>query len=151
MNRINIERLKYLSTNMQEIIQDLDEITRIYDEQLDIIKKHLEQSFRTSFLQYKEVLGNYMSQCLKVLAISVSKMTYGESLEVCIKEGYLPNENILLYKTLSKFRNDTAHVYKKPPFLVLLNFYKENREFLMKINEKMNETIKQNLNQKKDS
>lgn len=72
MSDLNIDRLKYISTSMQDVIGDLDEIISLYDSQPSIIQKHLEQSFRTSFLQYKELLGNYMSQCLKVLAISVN-------------------------------------------------------------------------------
>lgn len=142
MNKLNTDRLKYISTSMQDVIRDLDEIMSLYDSQPLVIQKHLEQSFRTSFLQYKELLGNYMSQCLKVLAISVNKITYGDSIELCINEGLLPKDEIILYKTLSKFRNDTAHVYKKPPFKVLLQFYKENREFLVSIIENINEVIK---------
>lgn len=38
MNSLNIERLKYISTNMQEVIGDLDEIELMYDSQPDIIK-----------------------------------------------------------------------------------------------------------------
>jgi len=142
MINLNIDRLKYISTSMQEVIGDLDEIMSLYESQPSIIQKHLEQSFRTSFLQYKELLGNYMSQCLKVLAISVNKITYAEAIELCIKEGFLPKDEIILYKTLSKFRNDTAHVYKKPPFKVLLQFYKENRKFLINIIENINGVIK---------
>jgi uncharacterized protein YutE (UPF0331/DUF86 family) len=77
-----------------------------------------------------------------VLSMSVNKITYGDAIELCINEGFLPKDEIVLYKTLSKFRNDTAHVYKKPPFMVLLEFYKENREFLMNIIENINEVIK---------
>ena len=142
MDRLNIERLKYISTSMQDVIRDLDEIISLYDSQPIVIQKHLEQSFRTSFLQYKELLGNYMSQCLKVLAISVNKITYGDAIELCIKEGFLPKDEIVLYRTLSKFRNDTAHVYKKPPFKVLIQFYKENRKFLINIIENINSVIK---------
>jgi uncharacterized protein YutE (UPF0331/DUF86 family) len=127
---------------MQDVIGDLDEVISLYDSQPSIIQKHLEQSFRASFLQYKELLGNYMSQCLKVLAISVNKITYAEAIELCINEGFLPKDEIILYKTLSKFRNDTAHVYKKPPFKVLLQFYKENREFLVNIIGNINGVIK---------
>lgn len=142
MDRLNIERLKYISTSMQDVIRDLDEIISLYDSQPIVIQKHLEQSFRTSFLQYKELLGNYMSQCLKVLAISVNKITYSDAIELCIKDGFLPKDEIVLYKTLSKFRNDTAHVYKKPPFKVLIQFYKENSEFLIDIIENINSVIK---------
>lgn len=142
MNKLNSDRLKYISNSMQEVIADLDEIVQIYDNQPPVIQKHLEQSFRTSFLQYKELLGSYMSQCLKILFLSVNKITYGDAIEVCINNGYLPKEGIVLYKTLSKFRNDTAHVYKKPPFKILLQFYKENREFLERIIEVINEVIK---------
>ncbi|WP_297421910.1 hypothetical protein [Clostridium sp.] len=142
MDKLNIERLKYISTSMQDVIHDLDEIISLYDSQSVVIQKHLEQSFRTSFLQYKELLGNYMSQCLKVLSISVSKITYNDAIELCINEGLLPKDEIILYKTLSKFRNDTAHVYKKPPFKVLFQFYKENRQFLINIIENINSIIK---------
>lgn len=142
MDRLNIERLKYISTSMQDVIHDLDEIVSLYDSQSTVIQKHLEQSFRTSFLQYKELLGNYMSQCLKVLSISVSKITYSDAIQLCINEGLLPKDEIVLYKTLSKFRNDTAHVYKKPPFKVLYQFYKENRKFLINIIENINGIIK---------
>lgn len=142
MDRLNIERLKYISTSMQDVVRDLDEIISLYDTQSLIIQKHLEQSFRTSFLQYKELLGNYMSQCLKVLSISVSKITYSDAIELCIKQKFLPKEEVVLYKTLSKFRNDTAHVYKKPPFKILLQFYKENREFLISIIENINTIMK---------
>lgn len=142
MNSLNIDRLKYISTSMQEVIGDLDEIVSIYDNQSEVIRKHLEQSFRTSFLQYKELLGNYMSQCLKKVSISVSKITYGETIEVCINKGFLPKEDMALYKTLSRFRNDTAYVYKKPPFKVLLQFYKENRGFLVGIIDNINNVIK---------
>ncbi|MGL5152848.1 MAG: hypothetical protein ACRC7N_20005 [Clostridium sp.] len=142
MNNINIDRLKYISTNMEEVIMDLDEITSLYDNQPEVIKKHLEQSFRTSFLQYKELLGNYMSQCLKVISVSVSQITYSSAITKCIDEGFLPKEDIILYKTLSRFRNDTAHVYKKPPFKVLLSFYMDNREFLNSINMYINKTIR---------
>lgn len=142
MNKLNNERLKYISTSMQDVIRDLDEIIALYDNQPSAIQKHLEQSFRTSFLQYKELLGSYMSQCLKVIAISVNKITYGDAIELCINEGFLPQEEIVLYKTLSKFRNDTAHVYKKPPFKVLIQFYEENREFLINIIQNINSVIK---------
>jgi len=142
MNRLNIERLKYISTSMQDVIRDLDEIISLYYSQSIVIQKHLEQSFRTSFLQYKELLGNYMSQCLKVLTISVNKITYGDAIELCIKEGFLPKDEIVLYKTLSRFRNDTAHVYKKPPFKVLIQFYKENSQFLINIIKNINSVIK---------
>ena len=142
MDKLNIEILKYISTSMQDVIHDLDEIISLYDSQSVVIQKHLEQSFRTSFLQYKELLGNYMSQCLKVLSISVSKITYNDAIELCINEGLLPKDEIILYKTLSKFRNDTAHVYKKPPFKVLFQFYKENRQFLINIIENINSIIK---------
>lgn len=143
MTKINLERIKYISTSMQEVIRDLDEIVLIYDKQSDLIKKHLEQSFRTSFLQYKELLGNYMSQCLKKISLSVSQINYGEAIDICIKEGFLPEEEMIYYRTLSRFRNDTAHVYKKPPFKVLLSFYKDNREFLVNINKYINEMIKE--------
>ncbi|MBB6622328.1 hypothetical protein H7E67_02685 [Clostridium gasigenes] len=142
MNRLNIERLKFISNNLKEIIGDLDEIVTIYDNQNLIIQKHLEQSFRTGFLQYKELLGSYMSQCLKTISISVSKLTYVDSIELCIKEGFLPKEEIILYKTLSKFRNDTSHVYKKPPFKILLQFYIENREFLIGVGGNIDKVIK---------
>lgn len=142
MNSLNIERLKYISNSMQDVIRDLDEIISLYDGQPSAIQKHLEQSFRTSFLQYKELLGNYMSHCLKVISISVNKITYGDAVELCINQGFLPKEEIVLYKTLSKFRNDTAHVYKKPPFKVLLQFYKENTGFLINIIENINGIIK---------
>lgn len=145
MTRFNIERLKFISNSLKEIISDLDEIITIYDNQSPIIQKHLEQSFRTGFLQYKELLGSYMSQCLKTISISVSKLTYVDSIELCIKEGFLPKEEMLLYKTLSKFRNDTAHVYKKPPFKMLLQFYMENREFLIGISRNIDNVIKNNL------
>ena len=62
--------------------------------------------------------------------------------DTILKEGFLPKDEIVLYKTLSKFRNDTAHVYKKPPFKVLLQFYKENRDFLINIIENINGVIK---------
>lgn len=142
MNKLNIERVKYISTSMQDVIRDLDEIIVLYNNQSVVIQKHLEQSFRTSFLQYKELLGNYMSQCLKVSAISVNSITYADAIELCIKEGFLPKDELVLYKTLSKFRNDAAHVYKKPPFKVLLQFYNENREFLINIIENINSVIK---------
>ncbi|SHH81620.1 hypothetical protein [Clostridium grantii] len=142
MNSLNNERLKYISISMQDVIKDLDEIISIYDSQPIVIQKHLEQSFRTSFLQYKELLGNYMSQCLKILAISVNKITYADAIELCIKEEFLPKNEIVLYKTLSKFRNDTAHVYKKPPFKVLIEFYKEHRDFLINIIKTINSVIK---------
>lgn len=142
MNSLNIDRLKYISTSMQEVIGDLEEIVLIYDNQPDVIKKHLEQSFRTSFLQYKELLGSYMSQCLKKISVSVSKISYGETIELCINKGFLPKEDMALYKTLSRFRNDTAHVYKKPQFKVLLQFYKENRDFLVGIIDNINNVIK---------
>lgn len=142
MNKFNVERLKFISNSMQEIIIDLDEIATLYDSQSEVIKKHLEQSFRTNFLQFKELLGSYMSQCLKTLTISVSKITYSESLDICIKEKFLPDENLMLYRTLSKFRNDTAHVYKKPPFKILMDFYKENKGFL----EEIIKTINININ-----
>lgn len=142
MNKLNIDRLKYISTSMQDVIRDLDEIISLYDNQPLIIQKHLEQSFRTSFFQYKELLGNYMSQCLKVLAISVNKITYGDSIELCINEGLLQKDEMALYKALSEFRSDTAHVYKKPPFKVLLELYKENRGFLISIIENINKVIK---------
>lgn len=83
-----------------------------------------------------------MSQCLKILSVSVSQITYSDAITKCIDEGFLPEEDILLYKTLSRFRNDTAHVYKKPPFKVLLSFYKDNRDFLNSINMYINKTIK---------
>jgi uncharacterized protein YutE (UPF0331/DUF86 family) len=142
MNKLNVERVKYISTSMQDVIRDLDEIIDIYNNQSVIIQKHLEQSFRTSFLQYKELLGSYMSQCLKVSSVSVNSITYADAIELCIKEGFLPKEELVLYKTLSKFRNDTAHVYKKPPFKVLLQFYNEKREFLINITESINSVIK---------
>ncbi|MEG2291250.1 MAG: hypothetical protein RSC24_14845 [Clostridium sp.] len=145
MNRLNIERLKFISTSLKEIMGDLDEIITIYDDQNHIIQKHLEQSFRTGFLQYKELLGSYMSQSLKTISISVSKITYVDSIEICIKEGFLPQEEIILYRTLSKFRNDTAHVYKKPPFKILIQFYKENREFLASINTNVDDVIKRSV------
>ena len=83
-----------------------------------------------------------MSQCLKVIEVSVNKITYGDAIELCINECFLPKDEIVLYKTLSKFRNDTAHVYKKPPFKVLLQFYIENRLFLINIIENINGIIK---------
>lgn len=142
MNSLNIERLKYVSSSMQEIIVDLDEIISLYDSQPDVIKKHLQQSFRTGFLQYKELLGSYMSQCLKTLCVSVSGITYLKSIEVCIENKFLPDKELVLYKTLSKFRNDTAHVYKRPPFKILVEFYKTYREFLLEIIEYINMQIK---------
>lgn len=142
MSRLNFDRLKYISVSMQDVMRDLDEITVLYNNQPLVIQKHLEQSFRTSFLQYKELLGNYMSQCLKLLTISVNRTTYTDAIELCIKEGFLPKDEMVLYKTLSKFRNDTAHVYKKPPFNVLLQFYKENRQFLINIIENINNVIR---------
>lgn len=142
MNSLNIERLKYVSSSMQEIIVDLDEILSLYDSQSDVIKKHLEQSFRTGFLQYKELLGSYMSQCLKTLCVSVNGITYLKAIEVCIENKFLPDKELVLYKTLSKFRNDTAHVYKRPPFKILVEFYKTYRQFLLEIIEYINMQIK---------
>ena len=84
MNKLNVERVKFISTSMQEIIGDLDEIITLYSNQSAVIRKHLEQSFRTGFLQYKELLGNYMSQCLKTISISVSNITYVDSIELCV-------------------------------------------------------------------
>lgn len=39
MNSLNIERLKYISSSMSDVISDLDEIVSIYDEQNPIIKE----------------------------------------------------------------------------------------------------------------
>ncbi|MGL5353229.1 MAG: hypothetical protein ACRDA5_07870 [Clostridium sp.] len=139
---MNLERLKFISISLKEKIADLDEIVAIYDNQSPVIQKHLERSFRTSFLQYKELLGSYMCQCLKIISISVSKVTYVDSIKLCVKEGFLPQEELILYKTLSEFRNNIVSLYKKPPFKMIFRFYIENREFLIRINNSIDSSIK---------
>lgn len=126
MNKLNVKRLEQISLDMNDCINDIKENIEIYNESEERYKKFLEQSFRASLVQYKELLGNYISHCLKEVNTSVTDLSYYSSIELCIKNNYLPKENDNFYKTLARYRNQASHTYKKPPFSVIKKFYEEN-------------------------
>ncbi|MGL4911937.1 MAG: hypothetical protein ACRC3Y_05820 [Romboutsia sp.] len=142
MNRINIRRLQQISLDMQDCLNDMEENITIYDNSEEKYKKFLQQSFRASLVQYKELLGNYIAHCLKEVNTSVSDMTYYSAINLCIENKYLPSEKDEFYKTLSRYRNQASHTYKKPPFEIIRDFYINNKsifeDILLYINSFIN-------------
>lgn len=59
-----------------------------------------------------------------------------------LKQISLDNDNF--YKTLSRYRNQASHTYKKPPFNVIRDFYVNNNIIFQDINN----YIKQFINSK---
>ena len=141
MSKINIKRLEQISMDMQDCISDMNENLAIYEESEEKYKKFLEQSFRASLVQYKELLGNYLSHCLKEINVSVSELNYYTAIEMCIDNGYLPKENENFYRTLARYRNQASHTYKKPPFNIIQNFYNNNKSLFEDILEFINQFI----------
>lgn len=46
-----------------------------------------------SLVQYKEMLGKYISHCLKEVNVSVSEISYYDAISLCIDNNFLPKEN----------------------------------------------------------
>lgn len=141
MNKINVNRLKQISLDMNDCIDDMQENITLYDNGDEKYKKFLEQSFRASLVQYKELLGNYISHCLKEVNVSVSEITYYEAISLCITNKFLPKENNDFYKTLSRYRNQASHTYKKPPFNVIRDFYIDYNLIFQDINDYLKKFI----------
>ena len=141
MSKINIKRLEQISLDMKDCLNDMNENLEIYHTSEEKYKKFLEQSFRASLVQYKELLGNYISHCLKEVNVSVSDITYYSAIQICIENQYLPEENDMFYKTLSRYRNQASHTYKKPPFNIIKEFYKNNKNLFEDIYEFINKFI----------
>lgn len=135
MSKINIKRLEQISLDMKDCLNDMNENLEIYHTSEEKYKKFLEQSFRASLVQYKELLGNYISHCLKEVNVSVSDITYYSAIQICIENKYLPEENDMFYKTLARYRNQASHTYKKPPFNIIKEFYKNNKNLFEDIYE----------------
>lgn len=55
LNKINIKRLEQISLDMRDCLNDMNENLDLYDVSDEIYKKFLEQSFRSSLVQYKEL------------------------------------------------------------------------------------------------
>ena len=119
MSKLNYKRLEQISLDMNDCLMDMQENIDLYDLSDEKYKKFLQQSFCASLVQYKELLGNYISHCLKEINVSVSDINYYSAINLCIDNKYLPKENDDFYKTLSRYRNQASHTYKKPPFEVI--------------------------------
>ncbi|MGL4913697.1 MAG: hypothetical protein ACRC3Y_14845 [Romboutsia sp.] len=144
MSKINKKRLQQISIDMKDCLNDMKENVEIYDDCEEKYKKFLQQSFRASLVQYKELLGSYISHCLKEVNTSVSDMTYYNAILLCIESGYLPNEDELFYKTLARYRNQASHTYKKPPFEIIRQFYVDKVDIFEDILDYINLFIKNN-------
>ena len=142
LSKINKKRLQQISLDMKDCLSDMKENVEIYNDSEEKYKKFLQQSFRASLVQYKELLGNYISHCLKEVNTSVSEMTYYNAILLCIENGFLPNEREDFYKTLSRYRNQASHTYKKPPFDVIKDFYINNEDIFEDILKYINLFIK---------
>lgn len=142
MTKINIKRLQQISLDMNDCLNDMNENLEIYYTSEEKYKKFLEQSFRASLVQYKELLGNYISHCLKEVNVSVSELNYYNAIEICVDNKYLPKENDNFYRTLARYRNQASHTYKKPSFEVIKNFYMDNKELFIDILDFINNFIK---------
>ena len=144
LSKINIRRLEQLSLDIKDCLTDMNENIKLYNDCDEVYKKFLQQSFRASLVQYKELLGNYISHCLKEVNVGVSDMSYYSAINLCIENKYLPEENEDFYKTLAKYRNQASHTYKKPPFEVIRFFYENNLKHFEEILKYINEFIKKN-------
>lgn len=146
MNKINIHRLKQISLDMNDCIKDMSENIELYDNGDAKYKKFLEQSFRASLVQYKELLGNYISHCLKEVNVSVSEIAYYDAISLCIDNNFLPKENDDFYKTLARYRNQASHTYKKPSFSIIRGFYLNNNMIFQDINNYIKQFINSKVN-----
>lgn len=144
LSKINIRRLEQLSLDMKDCLTDMNENIKLYNQCDEVYKKFLQQSFRASLVQYKELLGNYISHCLKEANVGVSDMSYYSAINLCVENKYLPEENEDFYKTLAKYRNQASHTYKKSPFEVIRFFYENNLKHFEEILNYINEFIKKN-------
>lgn len=144
MNKINVKRLQQISLDMNDCLKDMNENLELYDVSNEKYQKFLQQSFRASLVQYKELLGNYISHCLKEINVGVSDINYYNAIQLCIENKYLPAENENFYRTLSRYRNQASHTYKKPPFHVIRGFYEDNIEIFNDIFRYINKFINSN-------
>lgn len=142
MIKINKKRLEQINLDMNDCLNDMKENIIMHCECEEKYKKFLEQSFRASLVQYKELLGNYISHCLKEVNVGVSELSYHQAIEICIENKYLPKENDNFYRTLSRYRNQASHTYKKPPFEIIKDFYLKNEVIFEDINMYINKFIK---------
>lgn len=84
----------------------------------------------------------YLVASLKEINVGVSDLTYYNAINLCIENGYLPNEKDDFYKTLARYRNQASHTYKKPPFQVISMFYEDNLNIFEEILSHINSFIK---------
>lgn len=144
LSKINIRRLEQLSLDMKDCLTDMNENIKLYNDCDEVYKKFLQQSFRASLVQYKELLGNYISHCLKEVNVGVSDMSYYSAINLCVENKYLPEENEDFYKTLAQYRNQASHTYRKQPFEVIKFFYENNIKYFEEILKYINEFINKN-------
>lgn len=127
-SKINIERVELILDNMKSCIASMEEVIELKDVTEGRIRDRVLESFRPEIIGFKELLGDYISHCLRTISISVSEITYMKAIETAISEKYLPADLLNFYRKVNRIRNKTAHVYKKPSIDDLIKFYINNRD-----------------------
>jgi len=125
---INPKRLQNILEDMEECLENMEATIDALDKYDAFVHQRLLRSFRPEITGFKELLGEYISHCLKTISISVNELTYLESVQKAIALGYIDQEDYLFLAKLTKLRNRTAHGYNRPTEEELIKFFCEHRE-----------------------
>lgn len=125
---MNPSRLQNILEDMEECLTNMEDTIDALDKYDEFIHKRLLRSFRPEITGFKELLGEYISHCLRTVSVSVNELTYLDSVRETIRLGYIDEENLEFLTKLTKLRNRTAHGYNRPTEEELIRFYQQYKE-----------------------
>lgn len=113
---------------MKNCIASMEEFIELKGETEGRVRDRVLESFRPEIIEFKELLGDYISHCLRTSSISVVEITYTKAIEIASEEKYLPCELLEFYRKVSKIKSKYSSTYRQPSIEDLLKFYIDNRE-----------------------
>lgn len=142
----NYGRLKGISANIKESLNDLDNALSFYNSLKDNDKMEaiVGNSVRMSFVQIREEIFSAITSILKSSGLSVNN--FGNNIDMinaCRENGYFKDIDDSFFIILNKYRNSACHRYKQPSVQDIKLFYESKRNNIMIILNEL-ESIIQN-------
>lgn len=133
----NINRLNLIQNDMRDCLYKLERFKENYQliKGNDELEIYLQESFRSYIRSYQELTIKLLAHTSKGLYTPKDKMKYEDIIDIHAKNNRLPNVDPEFLKELRFFRNEVAHGYEYPDFQAVYEFYEENKEKFMQVEE----------------
>lgn len=137
---LNPKRLQNILEDMEECISNMEATIESLDKYDAFVRGRLLRSFRPEITGFKELLGEYISHCLKTVSVSVNELTYLDGVRQAMELGYIHQEDYEFLVKLTKLRNRTAHGYNRPTEEELMQFFTKHKESFYNMYKTIKET-----------